>query len=206
MKNLHSEKEKSMRLFNSSFLEFFTYTHWSVPIFLYLPLAVFLVWRSFGSLSFSFLLGASLLVAGILVWTLVEYLLHRFVFHYEPKSESGKKLHFLIHGVHHDYPNDSLRLVMPPLVSLPLALIFYTLFVTLLGRVYVLPFFAGFVLGYIVYDTMHYAIHHAPMRGKLSRFLKTQHMKHHFKNPDASFGVSSPLWDYVFRTKGKDQM
>ncbi len=205
MKKFHSGKDESTRMFKSSFSEFFTHTHWSVPLFLYVPLITFLLWCSLVVFATPLSHVFALIIGGVLTWTLTEYLLHRFVFHYEPKSEKGKRLHFIIHGVHHDYPNDSLRLVLPPIISIPSALVFYTLFFVVFGKVYVLPFFAGFGLGYLIYDMIHYAIHHAPMRGKFALFFKTQHMKHHFKEPNALFGVSSPLWDYVFRTKVKEE-
>jgi 4-hydroxysphinganine ceramide fatty acyl 2-hydroxylase len=144
--------------------------------------------------------GISLFVLGVFVWTLTEYLLHRFVFHYQPTSEFGKRIHFMTHGVHHDYPSDSKRLVMVPSVSIPLAALFYGLFLLISGPFYVLPFFAGFIFGYICYDEIHYATHHAPLKGGVGLWLKHHHVLHHYRNPDRGYGVSSPLWDYVFGT------
>jgi sterol desaturase/sphingolipid hydroxylase (fatty acid hydroxylase superfamily) len=144
--------------------------------------------------------GSCLFVLGLFVWTLTEYLLHRFVFHFEPTSEFGKRLHFMTHGVHHDYPSDSKRLVMVPSVSIPLAALFYGLFLLISGPFYVLPFFAGFIFGYICYDEIHYATHHAPMKGRVALWLKHHHVLHHYKDPNRGYGVSSPLWDYIFGT------
>jgi sterol desaturase/sphingolipid hydroxylase (fatty acid hydroxylase superfamily) len=127
------------------------------------------------------------------------------VFHYEPSSDWGKKIHFLVHGVHHDYPNDSKRLVMPPVVSVPLALLFYGMFVTILGEGYIAPFFAGFLLGYVCYDTIHYATHHAPMKGRLGQWLKHHHILHHYRDNARGFGVSSPTWDIVFGTMQREE-
>jgi sterol desaturase/sphingolipid hydroxylase (fatty acid hydroxylase superfamily) len=141
-----------------------------------------------------------LFLTGLLVWTLTEYLLHRFAFHYEPRSDWGKRIHFLTHGVHHDYPNDSKRLVMPPSVSIPLAVIFYFVFLLILGGAYLPPFYAGFILGYVLYDEIHYATHHAPMKSPVAQWLKHHHIRHHYRNPGKGYGVSSPLWDYVFGT------
>ncbi len=195
-----TNKDESARLFKSDFLEFFTHVHWSVPIIIYVPVAAICLYLSAqeGSLSSSGILGS--VIAGIFIWTLTEYLLHRFVFHYQPKSAWGQHLHFMMHGVHHDYPNDSKRLVMPPSVSIPLAALFYGLFSLILPFAYVLPFFAGFILGYILYDEIHYATHHAPMKGSVALWVKHHHVRHHFLDPDRGFGVSSPLWDYVFGT------
>ncbi len=195
-----SNKDESARLFKSDFLEFFTHVHWSVPIIIYLPVVIFFLFRTAvqGMVGPGTALG--LFLAGLFIWTFTEYMLHRFIFHYEPTSGWGKRLHFLTHGVHHDYPNDTKRLVMPPSVSVPLAVVFYGLFYLLVGDFSVAPFFAGFIFGYICYDEIHYATHHAPMKSGIAQWLKHHHVLHHYRNPDRGYGVSSPLWDYVFGT------
>lgn len=195
-----SNKDESARLFESDFLELFTHVHWSVPIIIYLPVVLYFLVRTVSQGVVTLPQGFSLFVFGVLVWTLTEYLLHRFIFHYEPKSNWGKRLHFLTHGVHHDYPNDTKRLVMPPSVSIPLALLFYGLFYLVAGPNYVGLFFAGFIFGYIGYDEIHYATHHAPLKGRVGLWLKHHHVLHHYRDPNKGYGVSSPLWDYVFGT------
>ncbi len=195
-----SNKDESARMFKSDFLELFTHVHWSVPIIIFLPVVIYCLVRTSNEQVVGLYEGVSLFVLGLFVWTLTEYCLHRFVFHYEPTSEFGKWLHFMTHGVHHDYPSDSKRLVMVPAVSVPLASLFLGLFYLIAGPFYVLPFFAGFIFGYICYDEIHYATHHAPMKGKLGLWLKHHHVLHHYRNPDKGYGVSSPLWDYVFGT------
>jgi sterol desaturase/sphingolipid hydroxylase (fatty acid hydroxylase superfamily) len=102
--------------------------------------------------------------------------------------------------VHHDFPNDKDRLVMPLLTSVPLALIFYTLFTWTMGIAKAEPFFAGFIVGYLCYDGTHYAVHHFRQTTRVGKFLKKHHMKHHHGDNFGGFGVSSPLWDLVFRT------
>jgi sterol desaturase/sphingolipid hydroxylase (fatty acid hydroxylase superfamily) len=139
-------------------------------------------------------------VGGVFIWTLSEYLLHRFVFHYEPRTDWGKRIHFLMHGIHHDFPNDTTRLVMPPSVSVPLALLFYGFYLFILPAEYVGIFFGGFIFGYICYDEIHYATHHAPVKGKIGLWVKHHHVRHHYLDNGRGFGVSSPLWDYVFGT------
>lgn len=203
-----SNKNESARLFKSDFLEIFTHVHWTVPIIVYVPIAVYFIVRSGDN---GILSGWSVVlsvVAGMFVWTLAEYLLHRFVFHYQPNSEWGKRLHFLMHGIHHDYPQDATRLVMPPVVSIPLAILFFGLFTAVLPAILVNPFFAGFLLGYVCYDEIHYATHHAPMKGKLGLWLKHHHVRHHYLDPNRGYGVSTPLWDYVFGTmfRGEEQL
>ncbi|MGA7837552.1 MAG: sterol desaturase family protein, partial [Ignavibacteriaceae bacterium] len=102
--------------------------------------------------------------------------------------------------VHHDYPSDSKRLVMPPSVSIPLALLFYFLFESIFGNILVAPFFVGFIAGYLVYDMSHYAVHHFNMHSKFWLAIKKHHIRHHFENPEKGYGVSSPLWDEIMGT------
>lgn len=200
-KNFVSNEDESARLFKSNFLELFTHVHWSVPLIVYIPVVMFFLYQAGGNPLLTGMGIAGLFLSGVFAWTLTEYLLHRFVFHYEPTSNIGKRLHFLAHGVHHDYPNDSLRLVMPPVISVPLAVLFYWFFRALLGETYLPAFFAGFIVGYICYDMIHYATHHAPMTTTgVGLWVKKHHMRHHYQTDDRFYGVSSPLWDYVFGT------
>jgi len=199
-KNFVSNKDETVRMFKSDFLEVFSRVHFTVPLFIYLPVTFYFLYRVIFKYELAALTIFSLIVFGIIVWSFTEYTLHRFVFHFEPKSEFGARIHFVFHGVHHDYPNDSRRLVMPPSVSLPLAVLFYFLFDALLGSVNVAPFFVGFILGYLCYDMTHYTIHHYNMHNRFWLAIKNHHMKHHYMNSKKGFGVSSPVWDDVFRT------
>ena len=147
------------------------------------------------------------LAIGLLIWPMVEYLLHRFVFHFSPKnpSERMKRILFLMHGVHHAQPREKSKLVMPPVVSIPLAAIFYGLFLGVVGSLLKLPtyvdgIFAGFMLGYVIYDMTHYALHHFSFKGEYFVKLRRHHMAHHFKTHNQRFGVSTWLWDDVFGT------
>jgi 4-hydroxysphinganine ceramide fatty acyl 2-hydroxylase len=195
-----SNKDESLRLFKNEILEKFTHVHWTVPMILFLPAIFFFMYHSVdrGLLSQDKVFAS--FISGIFIWTLTEYLLHRFIFHYEPKTLWGKYLHFLFHGIHHDYPNDATRLVMPPSVSIPLSTLFYFMFKFIFGDVYVWPIFSGFIFGYVCYDTIHYAVHHLPMKGTVALWVKHHHIRHHYLDNGRGFGVSSPLWDYVFNT------
>lgn len=199
MKRYVSNGDESVRMFKNDFLEFFSHVHPSIPAILYLPVVAYMFYRSIVD-GISFYSVAALFLIGLLVWSFTEYILHRFVFHFVPKSEWGRQIHFMFHGVHHDYPSDSTRLVMPPIVSIPLAVFFYFLFEAIFGSYYVPPFFAGFILGYLSYDLTHYAVHHFNLHGKIGLYLKQQHLRHHFMDPDNNYGVSSPIWDFVFGT------
>jgi len=193
-----SNKNESVRMFRSDLLEFFTHIHWSTPLWIYVPLSAWMVYLA-AQRGLPIAAIAALALCGIVIWSFVEYAMHRFVFHYEPKSGWGQKLHFMAHGVHHDYPSDATRLVMPPLISIPLAIVFYSLFAVIFGRV-APAVFAGLLIGYLFYDMLHYATHHLPMKRGVWLFLKRYHLRHHFQDDHTGYGVSSPLWDHVFRT------
>lgn len=208
MSHLPIDKSKdpvSIRLFQSDFLEFFTHISPVAIVALWGPLTVLLLFISAQTTTLGVLVAAFLL--GLFLWTLTEYTLHRFLFHYEARSERAKRIFFLFHGVHHAQPQDKTRLVMPFPVSIPLALLFYGLFHLILGVFlrapgWVNPLTAGFMAGYLTYDLTHYATHHFPMRRGYAKYLKRYHMAHHYKDPNTRYGVSSPLWDWVFGTAG----
>jgi 4-hydroxysphinganine ceramide fatty acyl 2-hydroxylase len=195
-----TSQEISPRMFENRLLERLSRVHPGVPPLLYLPVIAFLLVRAIGHEQLAIPAVGGVFVAGIGVWSLGEYALHRFVFHLEPDSRWGRRLHFIIHGVHHDYPHDPMRLVMPPSVSIPLAVLFYFLFNAVLGPAWSLPAFAGFILGYLAYDMTHYHIHHRRSTNRLSLALRRYHYRHHFQQSDRGYGVTSPLWDKVFRT------
>jgi len=197
-KNYVSNKDETVRMFENKIMEALSRVHPAVPLIIYLPLVTYFLYLSISTYSVSFVNIFFLVVAGIFVWSFIEYVLHKYIFHFDAKSEFGKKIHFIFHGVHHDYPSDSRRLVMPPSVSIPLAALFYFIFMYLVGEVYVLPFFSGFIIGYLFYDLTHYAIHHFNMHSKFWLAIKNHHMLHHYQDQDKGYGVSSPLWDLVF--------
>src|SRR5690242_9757000 len=188
----------SPRMFDLTLFEKFSRVHWSVPPLIFVPVITILLIEGF-------VRGAGWSVvywlpAGYLFWTLTEYWMHRVVFHFEPEDGIGARLHWMIHGVHHDHPNDPLRLVMPPSVSVPLAALFYGLFVLVLGDERALAFGGGFLAGYLAYDMIHYALHHHVPKSRLGRWLRELHMRHHFQDDERGFGISAPYWDWVFRT------
>jgi len=193
-----------IRLFKSDFLEFFTHIRPVTIVIIWLPVAVFLLIRSIRAVTGAVGQIPIAFAAGILAWTLTEYTVHRFVFHFTPRSRAQEKLLFLFHGVHHAQPQLKTRLVMPPVVSVPLAFVLYGLFSLVLGLLG-LPHWTGItssgaIIGYLVYDLTHYATHHLPMRGGYLKYLKQHHMRHHYQTEDRRYGVSSPLWDYVMGT------
>lgn len=199
-KNYKSNKDETVRMFKSDFMEALSRVHPAVPLIIYVPIIALFMYISIAVYEFTFITIFTLIVLGIIVWSLAEYTLHRFIFHFEPKSKFGERLHFIFHGVHHDYPSDSRRLVMPPSVSIPLAVLFYFLFKAILGSDLVAPFFIGFVTGYLFYDMTHYAVHHFNIKNKFWLVLKKHHMRHHFQDAKKGYGVSTPAWDDIMRT------
>lgn len=199
MKNYVSNENESVKMFNSKFLEFFTHVHPIIPVVIFLPAIIYFVYFSFIIDRMNFLIFIVFYLFGWFVWSFVEYFLHRFVFHIKPSNKIKQYIYFMIHGVHHDYPNDKTRLVMVPIVSIPLAILFYILFEYILNKS-VYMFFPGFLTGYLFYDMTHYAVHHFNFKNKIFIALKKHHYRHHYKDSKKFFGVSSPLWDYVFLT------
>ena len=197
-----SNKNETVRMFESDFMEFFSHVHPATPVVLFGPIIGLMLYLAFVHNNLSVLTVLAFFVVGILSWTLLEYVIHRYVFHYEPKTRWGKLLHFIVHGVHHDYPNDATRLVMPPIISVPLAVVFYGLFMLTLGR-FAPAALAGFGFGYVCYDSIHYATHHFAMKHGIWRWLKQYHLRHHYQDDHVGYGVSSPLWDHVFKTTRK---
>ncbi len=205
-KNYVSNSQESVRMFKSSLLESLSKVHFFVPVIIYLPVVLYCLYMAIFNAQQSAVRIIILLVSGLFVWTFVEYVLHRFVFHFVPKAEWALRLHFIFHGVHHDYPSDKKRLVMPPSASIPLALGFFFLFRIILPRhedVY--AFFASFIAGYLVYDIGHYAIHHFNFKGGIWKSIKKHHMLHHYQDPTKGYGVSSALCDKVFRSDFEGQ-
>ena len=185
-------------MFQSPWLDRFTRVHPVVPVLIYAPAIALLFGYGAGRAGLVNALG--LAMGGYAVWTLTEYWLHRVVFHFEPERGLGARLHWMIHGVHHDHPNDPLRLVMPPAASIPLAVLVVGGIWLAAGAVHGPAIAAGFLFGYIIYDEIHYALHHHTPKTRLGKRLRELHMRHHFQDDERGFGVSAPYWDRVFGT------
>jgi 4-hydroxysphinganine ceramide fatty acyl 2-hydroxylase len=189
----------SARLFKSSILEFGTHTHPIAVLALYVPVCAFLIWYFHSHINPSFFILAGVFAAGLFSWTFFEYILHRYIFHFVNDTKWAQRFHFLIHGVHHEYPKDKTRLVMPPLASVVIAVVFYLFFRVVLSS-YVYIFFSGFITGYMCYDMIHYILHAYRPAKNFTKFLWEYHNIHHFRHPDKAYGVSTPIWDFVFGT------
>lgn len=195
---------REVRIFESNFLEFFSKTYWLMIPLIYLPLLTLVALpnlkRFDGSIFFLFFL----IMFGFLLWTLSEYVLHRFVFHSDKHLPNRSPIlyctHFLIHGVHHAFPQDRLRLVFPVFTGLILAALLILTFPLIYGEKYGTIILLGFGIGYVVYDTHHYIFHHLNLNTPYHRLMQNYHLKHHFKGEEKGYGVSSFIWDLVFNT------
>jgi dihydroceramide fatty acyl 2-hydroxylase len=188
-------------MFESRLLDACSRVHPTVPILIFGPAIAALTAWSLQSMSVAITIALAL--GGYGLWTLFEYWLHRIVFHFEPDHGIGARLHWIIHGVHHEHPNDPLRLVMPPAVSVPLGAVVFGLLYLAFGSSYAPGLGAGFFTGYLAYDMIHYYVHHASPRGRIGRMLRERHMRHHFQDETKGYGISAPYWDEVFRTSSR---
>jgi sterol desaturase/sphingolipid hydroxylase (fatty acid hydroxylase superfamily) len=185
-------------MFETVWLDKLSRVHPAVPVVIFAPAIGILA--SFAFARVSPVTAIALLVLGYGFWTLTEYWIHRAIFHFEPEDGLGARFHWIIHGVHHDHPNDPLRLVMPPSVSVPLSTLFCLGFWALLGTPDWYAFGAGFLSGYLIYDMTHYYLHHHKPRTNFGRWLRELHMRHHFQDDTRGFGISAPYWDKAFGT------
>jgi sterol desaturase/sphingolipid hydroxylase (fatty acid hydroxylase superfamily) len=195
-------------LFRNRLLERLSRISPQTVLAVYLPMLAFSIWKSF-AINVGVTMFGVLFFSGIIFWTLFEYVLHRYVFHFFPEGGFQERVQFLFHGVHHQYPNDKDRLVMPVTLSLLIAVVLFLLFRGIFGEL-VWGFFAGFILGYLAYDMTHYSIHHARTpKNAYFRKLWKHHMDHHYRDTNKGYGVSSAAWDHVFgslqeqKTKGE---
>ncbi len=189
----------AIRLFENPLLERLSKISPVTVLLVYSPLIIHGIWRSFavGVPALTFLV---LFLSGVAFWTLFEYFFHRYVFHFTPRGEFQKRVSFLFHGVHHQYPNDKKRLVMPIALSLLIAIVLFAVFSLLFGS-WTWAFSSGFALGYLAYDMTHYSIHHfKPPRVKYLKNVWKSHIDHHFRDSTKGYGVSSSFWDRVFGT------
>jgi sterol desaturase/sphingolipid hydroxylase (fatty acid hydroxylase superfamily) len=187
------------QLFRNEYLEMLTKTHPLVIWGIYLPLIGYFLYYSSARLDYSIVRIILVLLSGVLFWTFFEYIMHRFIFHWVAENERARKIVYVMHGNHHEFPRDKERLFMPPVPSLIIAsIIFFLVNLVIGGNVFM--FFPGFVLGYLLYGSMHFAIHAWNPPYKWMKPLWRNHHLHHYKDDHKGFGVSTTIWDRVFGT------
>lgn len=189
----------TQRLFKNPILEKMTRTHIAVPLAIFSTFAIGLLVWSVQNTSLSTGTTIGMFFFGILAFTWVEYVTHRYVFHMKTYSAIRAKLQYTIHGVHHEFPKDKDRLAMPPLLSVTIATILLLFFRLIMGDL-AFSFLPGFIVGYAAYLGIHYMVHAFPPPKNVFKALWINHGIHHYKNGDLIYGVSSPLWDYIYGT------
>ena len=199
-KRPHRPKHKgSPPLFKNPFLERLTHTHISAPLIIFGVIAAALLYFGIIEKGFEVPFMVLLFFAGLFFFTFVEYLMHRYLYHLPATTPRNEKIAYTMHGVHHDYPKDKSRLAMPPLLSLAIATILFIIYRAVLGDL-VFGFLAGFLIGYAAYLAIHYSVHAFRVPKNFLKILWHHHSIHHYRESDKAFGVSSPLWDIIFRT------
>jgi sterol desaturase/sphingolipid hydroxylase (fatty acid hydroxylase superfamily) len=191
-------------LFRNKYLEYFTKSHPLVIWSIYFPLIIFMFYYSLEVIKPGKVTTILVFAGGILFWTFFEYIIHRFAFHYISENEKAKKIVYIFHGNHHQYPRDKQRLFMPIIPSIILSSIIFSI-MYLLGYLFnitalVFVFYPGFILGYLIYGSMHYAIHAWNPPYQWMKPLWRNHHLHHYKDEHRGFGVSTTLWDRLFGT------
>lgn len=206
------KRDRGFQVLKNPWMEKYIGTsHWVMPGVWFIPTAIVCIYASINWAGINPGMSAVLFGFGVLGWTFVEYILHRWLFHLPPVSNMRlREFQFMMHGYHHEFPNDPGRLVAPPALSWPIAAVLVVIYQVFFGA-YWWALFAGTVIGYVGYDWMHYYTHHAVPRSKFGKFMRRFHLEHHFACAQFQFGLSSPLWDMMFtsfwpksKARGKD--
>ena len=171
-----------------------------MPVWVYTVVAVVLGLLSYDR-EFSWRQNLALVISGILSWILIEYGLHRFIFHYSARSSFGKKFIYAAHLSHHEDPRALRGIFSGFTLSAPVALVYGLLLYGTTGSAHVTSFLLiGVAVGYITYQLLHYQAHHRKPRLRILRYLQAYHLLHHYRTPELRFGVTTPILDLVFGT------
>lgn len=197
--NVKPQNKGSKQLFNNPILEKLTRTHIAIPLTIFFTYAGGLLYWNIQNTNLTALTTIILFFVGLISFTWVEYMIHRHIFHLKPFTELRAKFQYTVHGVHHEFPKDKDRLAMPPLLSITLSTILLLLFKVIMGD-FVFAFLPGFLVGYALYLAVHYMVHAYPPPKNFFKALWVNHGVHHYKDGEVVFGVSSPLWDYIYGT------
>ncbi len=196
---IRPKNDGTRKLFESPILEKLSRTHIAVPLTVFASYSSALLYWSLAHTALSAGLTVVLFFCGLFSFTWVEYMLHRYVFHMTTFTRTREKLQYTLHGVHHEFPKDKTRLAMPPLLSVTISTVLLLIFRVMLGD-FAFAFLPGFLTGYSFYLSIHYMVHAFQPPKNFFKALWVNHSIHHYKNGEVVFGVSSPLWDYVYRT------
>lgn len=193
-----ARRGKAPAVVGRRWLDHLIHVHPLTTVALFTPVIAVCVWFSVAGGQTAGWAFVGWAAAGYVTWTLSEYWGHRIVLHYEPEKGFGARVHYVLHGVHHDYPTDPRRSILSPLLSVPMVG----------GTIYLasglgslpLVFGAGYTFGYLTYDLFHVYLHLGTPKNRLLRHLRSLHMRHHFRDDTKGFGISAPYWDELFGT------
>jgi sterol desaturase/sphingolipid hydroxylase (fatty acid hydroxylase superfamily) len=197
--NVTPKNKGTKQLFQNPVLEKLSRTHISIPLAIFFSYSAALLYWSITHTSLSAGLTVAMFCFGLVSFTWVEYIVHRYIFHMVTYTRLRAKIQYTMHGVHHEFPKDKDRLAMPPLLSVTVATVLLLLFRVVLGDL-VFSFLPGFLVGYAAYLSVHYMVHIFQPPKNFLKVLWVNHSIHHYRDGDSIFGVSSPLWDYVYGT------
>ncbi len=196
------QNKGTKQLFKNPVLEALSRTHISVPLVVFFSYSAGLLYWSITHTALSAGTTVGMFFLGMIVFTWVEYMVHRYIFHLAPTTQRKANFQYTMHGVHHEFPKDKTRLAMPPLLSITVSTVLLMLLRLVLGD-FVFSFLPGFLVGYAMYLAVHYMVHAYQPPKNFLKALWVNHAVHHYKEGEMVFGVSSPLWDYVYGTMSK---
>jgi sterol desaturase/sphingolipid hydroxylase (fatty acid hydroxylase superfamily) len=199
MAEVRPQNKGSKQLFKNPILEKLSRTHISVPLIIFFSYSGGLLYWNITHTSISVVATVGMFMVGLLFFTWVEYLAHRYIFHMPTYTKFREKFQYTVHGVHHEFPKDKDRLAMPPLLSITISTVLLLLFRLMMGDL-VFAFLPGFLTGYAAYLSVHYMVHAYQPPKNFLKYMWINHGTHHYKNGEMVFGVSSPLWDYIYGT------
>lgn len=196
------QNKGTKQLFKNPILEKLSRTHISIPLTIFFVYSVALLYWSVTHTTLSIATTVTMFFIGVISFTWAEYNVHRYVFHMTPDTEKKAKAQYTMHGVHHEFPKDKTRLAMPPALSITIATLLLFVFRLILGD-FVFSFLPGFLVGYAGYLSVHYMVHAFQPPKNFFKALWVNHGLHHYRNGEMVYGVSSPLWDYIYGTMTK---
>ncbi|HTF04881.1 MAG TPA: sterol desaturase family protein [Bacteroidia bacterium] len=198
------EHRRPARIFKNPFVEMFTRTSLLITMIHYPLVIAALIYLGVKYTAFSVSMTLLFCVAGLMFWTLFEYIMHRYLFHINSHvhTHGAERFQYVLHGIHHQNPRDEERVFMPPLPGLIIVAVLLGLnYIVMQGAAWF--FTAGMTAGYLGYAWIHYNVHLKPPHRFFRKWWQ-HHALHHYKYPDKAFGVSSPVWDIVFGTMPPD--
>ena len=191
--------QQKKKMFDNPLIDSLSKTHIAYPLTIFYGLAVILLIYTIYSGILPAMTSILAFVLGFFFFTLIEYTIHRYAYHMHERTPFRKKMVYIMHGMHHDQPKDKQRLAMPPFLSIILAAVFFLIYWAIMGK-FGMPFTAGFMAGYATYLCVHYSVHAFRPPKNFMKILWVHHAIHHYQDPNVAYGVSSPLWDVIFRT------